>query len=160
VTTPTSKRPPDDRAAVASAPGDLPAGTAAALRLEVGRLRAAHKSECFGTTVHLGAPGSRTVTFAARPADRLPGDLATRVDVLLRLVAGTTGSRVPVWLTRPGQPSAEDEDHGWHAAARTATEALAKTLSGFWVVTRFGWLDLPAGRSRTWVRLRLSPPRR
>ena len=127
----------------------------AALRTAVGRLRAREHTERFPTTVHVGPPPATESTFVTEPEDDLVGDLAVRIDVMLRLVALDASDAVPVWVTRPGRPEVEDEDHAWHVAAGTATAALGRTLSGFWVVTRVGWLDLATGRSRTWVRLRL-----
>ena len=47
------------------------------------------------------------------------------------------------------------KDLAWHAAVRQGCAAHTVTLAGFWVVTRYGWLDPDTGESRTWKRLRL-----
>ena len=58
--------------------------------------------------------------------------------------------------TGPGHPVLHDEDRAWLAATRHACSAHDLATAGFWVVTRYGWLDPVSGDSRTWKRLRIA----
>ena len=48
-----------------------------------------------------------------------------------------------------------DADLAWAGAARRAFALHGRPLEGCYVITRYGWLDLDTGRSRTWKRLRI-----
>lgn len=84
-------------------------------------------------------------------------DCGLRLDVVDALLARAEGDDDgdSIWLTRPGVPEHHDVDTRWRASTRHVCSARGRTLSGFWVVTRYGWLDPDTGASRTWKRLRL-----
>jgi hypothetical protein len=143
---------------------------AAALRLEVAWLRRVERRRVFAQRVHIGLPGGpRSLTsdgVAQLTGDPWPPprwlDAGARADVCDRMVsAWTTQTRSRAWTaaycwyTRPGAPDLHDEDLAWLAAARWAFDAHGLPLLGFWVVTRYGWLDPVTGEERRWKRLRL-----
>lgn len=140
---------------------------AAALRREVGLLRAAHRRGRFPETLHVGNPGGRQESYAVEPNDVPLLDAGLRTDLagllLDRLHAPTahdtvvtaTSDAMTGWLTRPGDPTVQDTDFAWMAATAAACSAVGVTLHAFWTVSRTGWLDLRSGRTRTWRRLRL-----
>lgn len=129
------------------------------LRLAVGRLRARERRSHFDAEVHLGALGGPCETYVVRTDDVPVLDAGLRADVVSRLLeahmARAGGTSVAVWLTRPGDPTPQDADLAWMAAADGAFAAADLTGTGFWAVTRTGWLDVRTGASRTWRRLRL-----
>jgi hypothetical protein len=63
-------------------------------------------------------------------------------------------ARTSIWLTRGGELCVGDADLAWFAAARTAFGRHGIGDPGVHVVTRYGWLDLCTGESRTWRRVR------
>jgi hypothetical protein len=140
-----------------AAPGatpDLPD----ALRLEVGRFRAAERRRDFPTALHAGTPaGPRLrIEVTARPPhldEGLRAELA--VSLLDRARAALGDAALHVWVTRRGVPERHDEDQLWYAAARWASASLDERLRGFFVVTKGGWLDVATGERRVWKRLRL-----
>lgn len=153
-------------AANADAAASADDATAALLRVAVGRLRTRQGRRSFHPTLHVGRLGGRHAGFVVRPGDRPDLDRGVRTEVVARLLQHPEGrpagadplvppAAASVWLTRPGAPCEEDEDHSWHAAARSACAVFHCTLEGFWLVTPTGWLDLATGESRRWTRLRL-----
>ena len=136
---------------------DLPAPLVAGLRQEVGLLRQAERRRRFPLGVHVGHPGG------ARASAQVPWpvpdlyDGGLRLDLVDALLGRGEGDGAghSVWLTRPGMPEHHDVDTSWWSSARHACSARGRTLSGFWVVTRYGWLDPGTGTSRAWKRLRL-----
>lgn len=155
---------PRAAAAPTTGPGLVDDETAALLRDAVGRLRTRQTQQLFDLTLHVGRLGGRHARFVVRPPDRVDLDRGVRTDLVARLLQqvadtrelpGRSQAHASVWLTRPGSPCEEDDDHWWHAAARSACSSVACTLDGFWVVTRTGWLDLVTGECRRWTRLRL-----
>ncbi|GAA1942531.1 hypothetical protein [Nocardioides marmoribigeumensis] len=145
------------------------AGLLGALRAEVGLLRQEHQRRLFAPRLALGELGSRGPgTVLSGPIAPWQGDpwpppawldAGLRFDVVDRLLGHP---RVPrdgtahVWLLRPGHPVLHDEDRAWLAATRHACSAHDLATAGFWVVTRYGWLDPVSGDSRTWKRLRIA----
>ena len=140
-----------------------------ALRREVGLLRAEHTRRVFAARVGLGTPGRRGPgTVLSGPVDGWRGapwppppwvDAGLRFDVADRLLAhrDLEHAGLHAWLLRPGVVSLHDEDQAWLAAVRHACAAHSVELVGFWVVTRYGWLDPVGGESRAWKRLRVRP---
>jgi hypothetical protein len=150
------------------AAGEAPADLLPHLRAEVGLLRAEEQRRVFPVRVALGIPGHRGPgTVVSGPVAPLRGspwppgawlDAGTRFDVVDRLVGAPWLDRdrgVHAWLLRPGVPSVHDEDLAWLAATRQACAAHDLEAAGFWVVTRYGWLDPASGDSRQWRRLRV-----
>lgn len=129
------------------------------LRLAVGRLRARERREQFDPEVHVGALGGPHERYVVRADDVPVLDAGLRTDVVGRLLEAHTaragGASAAVWLTRPGDPTPQDADLAWMAAAEGAFAAADLARTGFWAVTRTGWLDVRTGASRTWRRLRL-----
>jgi len=119
-------------------------------------LRAAQRRQRFDTVVHLGELGGARVSCPVPYADPLL-DAGTRTELVTRLLE--TGEDVPraasVWLTRAGEPLLQDDDLAWLGAACRAFDTIGCRLTGFWSVTRTGWLDVRTGEQRTWKRLRL-----
>ncbi len=149
-------------------PAGVPRDLAAALRSEVGLLRAAERRRVFAPRLALGRPGHRgPATVVGGPVAPWQGapwpppswvDAGVRFDVAERLVgsAGTARDEpAHTWFLRPGQPTVHDEDLAWLAAVRHACASHGVVPAGFWVVTRYGWLDPATGESRTWKRLRV-----
>ena len=145
-------------------PGDL----ARALRAEVGLLRREHQRRVFAPRLAVGRLGERgPTTVVSGPVAPWRGDpwppptwldAGTRFDVVDRLLAHPGPARdgtAHAWLLRPGGPGPHDEDHAWLAATRHACAAHGLGTAGFWVVTRYGWLDPVTGASRAWKRLRV-----
>jgi hypothetical protein len=131
--------------------------TPALLRLEVGRLRRDEPRPRFDTIVHVGRLGGERRTFAVTPTEIGGLDAGTRIEVISRLLEDGPAPDSPagVWVTRAGEPHVQDDDLAWHSAACMALGSLERSLEGFWVVTRTGWLDVRTGEVRTWKRLRL-----
>jgi hypothetical protein len=126
------------------------------LRTEVGRFRAGQVRRRFPTTVQVGEPAGPRVS--TRLADAQGYDAGLRADIvsgLLDLQPAGVPAASSAWLTRPGDPEPQDCDLAWLAASHTAFAMHGRRLSGFYVVTRTGWLDLRSGERRVWKRLRL-----
>ncbi len=151
-----------------AAADDLPVALTGALRREVGLVRLAERRRLFAARLGVGEPGARgpgtalsgeVAPWRGRPWP--PGawlDAGVRLDVADRLLehpAATAAPSPAAWLVRPGTPTLHDEDLAWLAALRHAASARSMRLGGFWVVTRYGWLDPVGGASRTWKRLRV-----
>lgn len=129
--------------------------TAAQLRLEVARLRAVQVRRRFGTVVHVGRFAGERRSCSVPTGDPCL-DHGTRVDLLLDLLeAHPEDQTTRAWITREGRPGPGDEDLAWLAASIAAYGALGREPAGFWTVTRWGWLDVRTGETRTWKRLRV-----
>ena len=127
-------------------------------------LRARERHEAFAETLHVGELGGTHERCTLAPEDRPLLDAGLRTELVCRLLERLSGrtendgcslGRTTVWLTRPGEPTAQDTDLAWMAAADAACRESDADLDGFWAVTRAGWLDLRTGDTRTWRRLRL-----
>jgi hypothetical protein len=125
------------------------------LRLEVGRFRQRESRRVFDLTVQVGTLGGSRDSFVVRAQDLPALDAGLRVDVVSSLLDGGDPDWRTAWILRPGQPEPHDLDLQWYAAARSAFAIHARSLDGFFVLTRSGWRDVLTGDSRTWRRLRL-----
>jgi len=126
------------------------------LRAEVGRLRLRETRRVFDLAVHVGVLGGGHDTFVLRAQDLRVVDAALRVDAVARLLEDAPPQWDSAWLSRPGGPEPHDEDVRWLAAASAAYGMHGRRLTGFHVVTRYGWRDVLTGEQRTWRRLRLN----
>jgi hypothetical protein len=125
------------------------------LRQEVGLLRRRETRRVFDSTVFVGRLGEERDSFVV-PARDLPVlDVGLRTDVVASLLERTPATWCTVWRTRPGQPELHDEDLAWLAGTAAAFAMHDRALDGFYAITRYGWLDVRTGASRTWKRLRL-----
>ena len=125
------------------------------LRLEVGRLRRRESRRVFDTTVNIGRLAGDRDTFVVRAQDLPRLDRGLRLDVLGALLDEQEAEEAAAWLVRPGVPEPQDADLGWLAATTFAFAARGTRLTGFYAITRTGWLDVRTGESRVWKRLRL-----
>ena len=136
-----------------------PTDPRAALRREVGEFRAREQRRRHPLTLHLGEPaGWRESVELPWPEPR-SYDSGLRVDLWASLLARTGPGVVAAsgWLTRPGVAELHDADLSWYAAAVRGFGAHGVALTGFYAVTRTGWIDVVTGDRRTWKRLRLGP---
>lgn len=91
---------------------------------------------------HLGVLGGVHLTLDDDPSL----DAGLRADVVERALDGL--DRVPCptpWITRSGELAAGDSDFAWLTASMEAFGRHALALPGFYVITRYGWVDLVAG---------------
>ena len=124
---------------------------AAALRMEVRRFATlCGTTRALPTLVHVGELAGDRVTMPADPSY----DAGLRADVLTRALDRGIDAWTSIWLTRGGVLCVGDADLAWFAAARTAFGRHGIGDPGVHVVTRYGWLDLRTGASRTWRRVR------
>lgn len=129
---------------------------AALLRLEVGLLRRRAAGRRFAPVLHLGRPGGCQHSIPLEDVETDVLDAATRVDLVgVLLDTGGPEPRPTLWLTRPGDPEAQDEDLAWLAAAHVAAGARQRPVPACYAVTPTGWVDVHTGQRRTWKRLRL-----
>jgi hypothetical protein len=108
------------------------------------------------TLFHLGTPGGEHLTLPHDPCH----DPGLRADLVERAVDGLTGraaERPVPWLTRTGDLAPTDADFAWFSAARQGLGRHGLELPGFFVVTRYGWLNLANEDVIRWRRVR---PRR
>lgn len=105
----------------------------------------------FPPTLRAGEPG-RSVCHVEDPP---LSDAGLRADVALALLrrAGVLTQRPCLWLTRPGELTAHDDDLRWLGPTRWATAALGSSATMV-VVTRRGWFDPVSDVRREWRRLR------
>ena len=127
----------------------------ALLRLEVGHLRRRETRRSFDSAVYVGTLGGQRDSFTLPLRDAPAVDAGVRTDVVATLLARTSLELRTLWLVRPGTPEMLDTDVAWAGAARRAFALHDRPLDGCHVITRYGWLDLDTGRSRTWKRLRI-----
>jgi len=127
----------------------------AALRREVGLLRARESRRIFDATVAVGCLGGERQGFVVRAQDLPAMDVSLRTDVMSALLELAGSEPTTAWVARAGCPTPHDVDLSWLAAATVAFGALGRCLDGFYAITRAGWLDVRTGTCRTWKRLRL-----
>jgi hypothetical protein len=133
----------------------------AALRQEVGLLRARESRRIFDATVGVGRLGGDVGDredrqgFVVRAQDLPAIDGSLRTDVMSALLEQTEAWPAAAWVARAGCPTPHDVDLQWLAATMAAFGAHGRALEGFYAITRAGWLDVRTGESRTWKRLRL-----
>ncbi len=100
-------------------------------------------------------PTVHELVFACSPGD--PDDQGVRTDVLLAMLARTTGSDPLVWITRPGDLATQDDDArlaGRHP--RGGRRAGPPRGAGAGRTGTAGATRVP-GLARTWRRLRPHP---
>ncbi|MFL6022215.1 MAG: hypothetical protein ACJ72O_02660 [Marmoricola sp.] len=103
------------------------------------------------TLMHVGTPGVEEVVVPEGPGL----DPGLRADIMERALDGLDPDRPPLpWLTRTGELSPGDADLAWFAATREAFGRHASALPGFFVMTRYGWLDLATDELIRWNRVR------
>jgi hypothetical protein len=127
----------------------------ALLRLEVGRLRRRETRRAFDSAVYVGALDGGRDSFVLPLRDVPVIDSGMRTDIVGALLARTDPAWRTLWLVRPGHPEQHDADLAWAGAAHRAFSLHDRPLEACYVITRYGWLDLGSGRSRTWKRLRI-----
>ena len=125
------------------------------LRREVGLLRQRETRRVFDLTVYVGTLGGPRDSFVVRTQDLPAVDQGLRTDVVSALLDQTDRELGTAWVVRPGKPEQHDADLQWLAAARAAFAMHGRPLEAFYAITRYGWLDVVTGQSRTWKRLRL-----
>jgi hypothetical protein len=96
--------------------------------------------------VRTDGPAVRPLVGCCLPASE-PLDHALRVDLLLGLVAGTGPARLHLVVTRPGPAALTDTDLAWYAAWSAACAVVDRIAGTTAVVTRYGFVDVPAGRA-------------
>jgi hypothetical protein len=145
-----------DRPPAVTAP---PPPLSAWLRVRVLRLRQASVRRVFGARLEVVPecpPDPTWVTPCSAPVPQ--GDHGLWVDLLARLAdaaAQAEGDRnLAAIHVRPGPPEIADADLGWWSAAGCTRGLTPAVVVRTVVVTRWGWLDVASGRSRTWARLR------
>jgi len=105
------------------------------------------------TLFHVGTPGGEQITL---PHDRY-FDAGLRADLVERAIDGLdgpAGDRPVPWLTRTGDLAPADADFAWFTAAREGFGRHGLDLPGFFVVTRYGWLNLANEEVIRWRRVR------
>jgi len=103
--------------------------------------------------LHVGTPGGGHATLPHDPWF----DAGLRADLVERAIDGLTGpaARRPCpWLTRTGALAPTDADFAWFSAAREAFGRHDLDLPGFFVITRYGWLNLANEDVIRWRRVR------
>lgn len=111
------------------------------------------------TLFHVGTPGGTHLTL---PHDTR-FDPGLRADLVERAVDGLedhAAARPVPWLTRTGDLVPTDPDFAWFAAAREGLGRHGLELPGFFVVTRYGWLNLANEDVIQWRRVRPDRSRR
>lgn len=92
---------------------------------------------------HLGVLGGYHLTLA----DDQSLDTGLRADVVERALDGVDRRAVPhpvPWITRSGELVPGDADFAWLTAALEGYGRHALDVPGFFVITRYGWIDLIA----------------
>jgi hypothetical protein len=103
------------------------------------------------TLMHVGTPGVEQVVLAEEPSL----DPGLRADLMERALDGLELQRPPIpWLTRNGELTPGDADLAWFAATREGYGRHSLTLPGFFVMTRYGWLNLATDEVIRWSRIR------
>jgi len=104
-------------------------------------------------TFHVGTPGGGRISL---PHDAT-FDAGLRADLVERALDGLDGraaERPCPWVTRSGDLCPTDGDFAWFAAAREAFGRHGAPLPGFFVLTRYGWLNLANDELLRWRRIR------
>ena len=91
----------------------------------------------------------------ARAQDLPLMDRGLRLEVVGALLDEQELREAAAWRVRPGVPEPQDADLDWLAATTFAFAAHGTRLTGFYAITRTGWLDVRTGESQVWKRLRL-----
>ncbi|MFL6107615.1 MAG: hypothetical protein ACJ716_14000 [Marmoricola sp.] len=116
-------------------------------------VRAAGTRRALPSLMHVGIPGSEEVVVPEEPGL----DPGLRADLLERALDGLDLEPPPLpWLTRTGELAPGDADLAWFAATREAYGRHSVALPGFFVMTRYGWLDLATDELIRWSRVRPS----
>jgi hypothetical protein len=105
---------------------------------------------------HVGTPGGDQITL---PHD-IYFDAGLRADLVERAIDGLDGRAAEnpcPWLTRSGDLAPTDADFAWFSAAREGFGRHGLELPGFFVVTRYGWLNLANEDVIRWRRVRPDP---
>ena len=133
-------------------PGHDAAEIAGLLRLALTRhVSAAGTRRALPTLMHVGVPDVEEVVVPEEPGL----DPGLRADLMERALDGLALQEAPLpWLTRTGELSPGDADLAWLAATREAYGRHSLELPGFYVMTRYGWLDLTTDELIRWSRVR------
>jgi hypothetical protein len=107
-------------------------------------------------TFHVGTPGGDRISLPHDPRFD-PGLRADLVERALDGLEGPAAERPCPWVTRSGDLSPTDGDFAWFAAAREGFGRHDLSLPGFFVVTRYGWLNLANEEVIRWRRVRPAP---
>ena len=103
--------------------------------------------------MHVGVPGVEEVVV---PEER-GLDPGLRADLMERALDGLDLDLTPLpWLTRTGELSPGDADLAWFAATTEAYGRHSILVPGFFVMTRYGWLNLANDEVIRWSRVRRS----
>jgi len=103
------------------------------------------------TLMHVGTPGVEQVVVPEEPGL----DPGLRADLMERALDGLDLGRPPLpWVTRVGELSPGDADLAWFAATREAYGRHSLTVPGFYVMTRYGWVNLATDEQVRWSRIR------
>jgi len=103
------------------------------------------------TTVRIGVPGGAHLALPHDPT----ADAGLRADVVERALDTCDQETAVAWLTRSGELVAGDTDFAWFAASREAFGRHGLRMPGFFVMTRYGWLDLCDDSVVRWRRVRV-----
>jgi hypothetical protein len=135
-------------------PGPDFAKVAGLLRLALTEhVTAAGTRRSLPTVLHIGTPGVEQVVVPDEPSL----DPGLRADLVERAVDGLELVQPPIaWLTRCGELSPADADLAWFAATREAFARHSLAPPGFFVMTRYGWLNLVNDEVVRWSRVRPS----
>ncbi|MCZ4498483.1 MAG: hypothetical protein JWQ74_1036 [Marmoricola sp.] len=107
-------------------------------------------------TVRLGVPGGEHLALPHDPTL----DAGLRSDVLERALDTLDPSTAVPWLTRSGDLVPGDIDFAWFTAAREAFSSHGYAAPGFFVMNRYGWLNLVDDTAVRWSRVRVRTRRR
>lgn len=134
----------------------LPRDLQAVLRIEVGTFRAGERRRRFAPKLCVGvlAGERRELELPVRKMEYV--DRQVRPDYVLALLETAPEAADCVWVSRPGETVVTDDDVAWLVAAESAFGSADRGLTGCFVITRHGWIDVRTGESRVWKRLRLN----
>jgi hypothetical protein len=113
-------------------------------RAQADFVKAAGTRRALAREFHLGIPGGEHLTLP----DDADLDAGLRADVVERALDGIDRQHVPQpvpWITRSGELVAGDADYAWMTASMEGFGRHSLTVPGFFVITRYGWIDLVAG---------------
>jgi len=135
-------------------PGRDSAEVAGLLRLALTEhVTAAGTRRALPTVMHVGVPGEEQVGVT----EETGLDPGLRADLLERALDGLDLEATPLpWLTRTGELVPGDADLAWFAATFEAYGRHSLVLPGFFVMTRYGWLNLATDEVIRWSRIRPS----